>query len=115
MSDMPDWLAELAPMDEDEEASEAAPASPAPAPQSSPAPAPPSEDVEPDPMDDLRGQFEELEDDTEEDMDAGEGFILQVGGLAPWQLFFLSVLLFLDVAIVGLMFMFMLGRMVLPV
>lgn len=36
-------------------------------------------------------------------------------GMHPWQLFFLSVLLFLDVAIVGLLFLIILGRIVIPV
>lgn len=37
-----------------------------------------------------------------------------IGGLLPWQVFFLSVLMFLDVAIVGLLFLVMLGRIVIP-
>ncbi len=36
------------------------------------------------------------------------------GGLLPWQVFFLSVLLFLDVAIIGMLFLVMLERVVLP-
>ena len=36
-------------------------------------------------------------------------------GMRPWQRFFLSVLLFLDVAIVGLLFLIILGRIVIPV
>jgi hypothetical protein len=103
-------------MDEDEGEFEAAAetsAAPATSPDLEPETPPP--DVEPDLMDDLRGQFEDLEDDTETEVDVGGGFTLDVAGLAPWQLFFLSVLMFLDIAIIGLMFMLMLGRMVLPV
>ncbi len=37
-----------------------------------------------------------------------------IGGLLPWQTFFLSVLLFLDVAVIGLLFLVMLGRVVFP-
>lgn len=37
-----------------------------------------------------------------------------VFGLLPWQIFFLSVLMFLDVAVIGMLFLVMLGRVVLP-
>lgn len=37
-----------------------------------------------------------------------------VFGLLPWQIFFLSVLMFLDVAVIGMLFLVMLGRLVLP-
>ncbi len=37
-----------------------------------------------------------------------------VFGLLPAQIFFLSVLMFLDVAVIGLLFLVMLGRIVLP-
>ena len=37
-----------------------------------------------------------------------------VFGLLPWQVFFLSVLMFLDVAVIGMLFLVMLGRVVLP-
>ncbi|MEJ5311692.1 MAG: hypothetical protein WHX52_18170 [Anaerolineae bacterium] len=35
-------------------------------------------------------------------------------GMLPQQIFFLSVLMFLDVAVIGLLFLVMLGRIVLP-
>jgi hypothetical protein len=35
-------------------------------------------------------------------------------GLLPWQVFFLSVLMFLDIAVIGMLFLVMLGRVVLP-
>lgn len=38
-----------------------------------------------------------------------------VFGLLPSQIFFLSVLMFLDVAVIGLLFLVMLGRIVLPI
>lgn len=37
-----------------------------------------------------------------------------IGGMLPWQVFFLSVLMFLDIAIVGMLFLVMLGRVVIP-
>lgn len=36
------------------------------------------------------------------------------GGLRPWQRFVLALLLFLNVAIIGLLFLTMLGRIVIP-
>ncbi len=119
-SDMPDWLSELMPVsDEDEPLQKAAPASagvrPLP-PEATPAQrtrppeaAPASVDL----MDDLRSQVAAQETaPAVAPKKARSRSRYVAGGLLPWQAFFLSVLLFLDVAVIGLLFLVMLGRVV---
>ncbi len=123
-SDMPDWLAGLvsAPENEDEDqlltAAVAQPRTRAVQPQVA---APPPQTTAPsaarvpeveDLMAGLRSQV------------TGEEPVLAktvrrkrpryVFGMLPQQIFFLSVLMFLDVAVIGLLFLVMLGRIVLP-
>jgi len=97
-SDTPDWLSELTPRSEDESETENEPTD--------------SLDL----MADLRNQIDVAEEATppKESRTRGRSRNIDLG-LLPWQQFFLSVLLFLDVAIVGLLFLVMLGRMVIPV
>jgi hypothetical protein len=117
--DMPDWLSELMPVSEEEEPlQKAAPedknviplrtdaqASQRARPQEA---APEGVDL----MDDLRSQVAAQEvAPVVAPKKVRSRYVL--GGLLPWQAFFLSVLLFLDVAIVGMLFLVMLGRVVL--
>ena len=111
MSDDLDWLSDLVAGGEDEAAEEAS------SPEILPAVAPfASSEPEPelDLMDDLRS---EIVTDEEEPTVVGASPRppRTFGGLKPPQLFFLSVLLFLDVAVIGLLFLVMLGRIVFPV
>ncbi|HQE91905.1 MAG TPA: hypothetical protein PLH19_04385 [Anaerolineae bacterium] len=117
-SDMPDWLLELMPAAEGEEPRQKAVAEdrqvmPLRAdtqaePYTKPQEAAPA-DV--DGLDDLRHQVAVQE--AAQVMAAQKAHSPYVfGGLLPWQAFFLSVLLFLDVAIIGMLFLIMLGRIV---
>jgi hypothetical protein len=68
-------------------------------------------------MDDLRSQMDDDEIATPAE-EASASSRRQTGlelGMRAWQRFFLSVLLFLDVAIVGLLFLIIFGRIALPV
>ncbi|HOU13181.1 MAG TPA: hypothetical protein PKZ84_08685 [Anaerolineae bacterium] len=119
-SDMPDWLSELVSVsDDDEPLQKAAPASAsvmplipdASPPQRArpPEPAPANVDL----MDDLRSQVAAQEAaPAVAPKKARPRSRYVAGGLLPWQAFFLSVLLFLDVAVIGLLFLVMLGRIV---
>ena len=102
-SDLPDWLSELAPKDGEEEI----------------APVVEESDVAPDMMADLRSQFDETDAPTAAEQAVPKAQRRQRSslefGLMPWQRFFLSLLLFLDVTIVGLLFLVMLGRIAIPV
>jgi hypothetical protein len=114
-SDMDEWLRDLAPPEEDDEL-EAVEVAEAP---------PDAEDVGGlDLMDDLRGQFVGDEDvvEVEDERRERRGLNLNVSlqqlnlglGLLPWQQFVLSLLLFLDIAVIGVLFLVMLGRVVIP-
>jgi len=113
--DMPDWLAGLvsAPEDEDDDQLLAAvvePQASAVQPQASvaqPQVAFEDEDL----MADLRSQVAVEEDPAPA---ARQTRSRHVFGLLPWQIFFLAVLMFLDVAVIGFLFLVMLGRVVLP-
>ncbi len=123
-SEMPDWLAGLvsAPEDEDEDQLlTAAVAQPrtrvvqpqvaAPPPQATARPAasvPEEEDL----MAGLRSQVAAEEPAPAKAIKRKRS--RYVFGLLPAQIFFLSVLMFLDVAVIGLLFLVMLGRIVLP-
>ena len=112
--DIPDWLRGLAP-DMDDDDAPIAPPVPLMAEE-------PEEEAGLDLMADLRSQ-----------MDGAEAVIPTAAelarprprrqprpsggvelGLRPWQQFVLSVLLFLDVTIIGLLFLVMLGRIAFP-
>lgn len=93
MSDELDWLSDLVPKKTEE-------ASP-------PETAPETVDL----LDDLREEMAVMETAPVAEKSRAQR---RVGGMLPWQVFFLSVLMFLDVAIVGLLFLVMLGRIVIP-
>lgn len=111
--DMPDWLRGLAPDMEDEET----PAAPAPVLAEEP------ENEGLDLMADLRNQMDvaETPEPTAADLARPrpgrqtKATTKSELSLRPWQQFVLSVLLFLDVAIIGLLFLVMLGRIAIPV
>ncbi len=127
MSDVPDWLVELAAQGndddgEDEErdddvfdfaSSESLVYTPEPEPTEAtpgvtPAPVP---ETDADLMDALRSQVEvdELEDAAKA-AKPKRGISLRLPGLLPWQQFVLALLLLLDVIVIGLLFLVMLGR-----
>ncbi|MGC9396401.1 MAG: hypothetical protein ACP5J4_16270 [Anaerolineae bacterium] len=122
--DMPDWLAGLvsAPEDEDDdqllaaavqpEASSAQPQVAASQPQAAVAQSQITFEDE-DLMADLRSQVAAEEEPTPAPS-TRQARSRYVFGLLPWQVFFLAVLMFLDVAVIGLLFLVMLGRVVLP-
>jgi len=124
-SDMPDWLAGLvsAPEDEDEDqpltAAVAQPQARVVQPQA--AASPPQATVrstasvfeEEDLMAGLRSQVATAEPTPAPATRRKRS--RYVFGLLPAQIFFLSVLMFLDVAVIGLLFLVMLGRIVLPI
>lgn len=115
--DMPDWLAGLvsAPEDEDEDQPLTAAAWPqASAVQSQVAAPQPQVSVfeAEDMMADLRSQVaEEVPAQTSRSRRSRSR---KVFGLLPWQIFLLSLFMFLDVAVIGMLFLVMLGRVVLP-
>ena len=122
--DMPDWLAGLvsAPEDEDDDqllaatvqpqASAVQPQVAAPQPQTA-VPQPQIVFEDGDLMADLRSQVA-VEEEPALAPPARQTRSRYVFGLLPWQIFFLAVLMFLDVAVIGLLFLVMLGRVVLP-
>ncbi len=141
MSDIPDWLIELAAQrDEDEEDEEPewdflrsepdsedeqeAPGT-RPFAESTEAEAPVSieeldssdegeqdEDV----MEALRSQVEaEEEADVLEPSDAsGDAMSLRIAGLKPWQQLVLAILILMDVVVIGMLLLVMLGRVSIP-
>jgi len=133
MSDIPDWLVELAAQGndddrEDEEldddifdfaSSELLVYSPEPESaeamfEATPAPvetAAQTPETDADLMDALRSQVEadELEDGIEATKPK-RSMSLRLPGLLPWQQFVLALLLLLDVIVIGLLFLVMLGR-----
>jgi len=133
MSDVPDWLVELAAQgsDDDQEgaesdddvfdfaSSEPLVYTPEPEPaeamsEVAPAPVVPAAqapETDADLMDALRGQVEadELEDAIEATTPKRR-LSLRLPGLLPWQQFVLALLLLLDVIVIGLLFLVMLGR-----
>jgi hypothetical protein len=134
MSDIPDWLVELAAQGDEEEEEEAeggietemTPASDAftfaPEPQTVAEPITyaeiPDEDAaEDDLMDALRGQVEAdvaEEEIFEAEEASGPSLSLRIPGLLAWQQLVLTVLLFLDVIVIGLLILVMLGRISIP-
>jgi hypothetical protein len=126
MGEIPEWLIELADNAENEDSQEDPKEETVIIPEQSFEPLPevqPSQQAESgfleEPvalMDELRSQVEPLTD--EEDVDAPPSEKLQkpvtLAGMVPWQLAILSILLFLDIAIIGLLFLLMLGRISLP-
>ncbi|MBN2004209.1 MAG: hypothetical protein JXA21_12710 [Anaerolineae bacterium] len=117
-NDMPDWLRDLSKGINDSADDISMEMEPEPELELEPQLQP-----EPDPMADLRSQMnEESERAVAEPMPAKAAPRARrrssskrgVMGLLPWQGFFLSVLLFLDVAFVGLLFLVMLGRVAFP-
>lgn len=118
-ADIPDWLRGLAPKEEGEE--EEAAVGFAPPPPVMKEPEVEAEAPGLDLMADLRTQMSDVADEpTAADLARAEprrrarassGLALN---LRPWQQFILSVLLFLDVAVIGLLFLVMLGRIVIP-
>jgi hypothetical protein len=136
-SDMPDWLAGLvsAPEDENEDEDQflAAPVRPqAGAVQPQAAMPQPQAAARPqvgaqmgpqvgvfedgDMMADLRSQVtdEEIIPPSSAKRGRSRTHSRYVFGLLPWQVFFLSLLMFLDVAVIGMLFLVMLGRVVMP-
>lgn len=130
MSDIPDWLVELAAQgsDDDQEAEDrdddvldfASSESPVHTPETevaetmlevASAPVEPPPETDADPMDVLRSQVEadELEDALEP-VKPRRRIGLRLPGLLPWQQFVLALLLLLDVIVIGLLFLVMLGR-----
>ena len=69
-------------------------------------------------MDELRSQVDaipEEEDHREREPDAAKPRKpISFAGMVPWQLAVLSIMLFLDIAIIGLLFLTMLGRISFP-
>ena len=137
MSEIPDWLVELAAQQGDNDDAEdgesewdflqvepAEDSHQEPSfgqslfsepPTASPVPA--SADVEEDDdlMADLRSQVESVEpEELPARRPSKSPLDYRVAGLRPWQQLVLSVLLFLDVGIIGLLFLVMMGRIVLP-
>jgi hypothetical protein len=134
MSDIPDWLRELADesdqedmLDDESSVLEDSDTSTADADSASVAQDPSPGDVmsaefsqpqseEPDEldlMDQLRSQVDAEEEDAVEPSSPATSFSLDdvlIGGLEPIQQFVLAVLLFLDVLVIGLLFLVMLGR-----
>lgn len=93
--DMPDWLRELTPQETDD--ADTAAATPDWLREVTPeTPATPEEPAAPRPSRRRRSRRSAS------------------GGLRPWQRFVLALLLFLNVAIIGLLFLTMLGRIVIP-
>lgn len=110
MSDDMDWLSELVTGSEDEAADESPPEAVPEVITFEPSPS----EEELDLVDDLRSEMAA----DEEEQAAVENTprpVRTFGGLRPWQLFFLSVLLFLDIVVIGLLVLVMLGRIVLPI
>jgi hypothetical protein len=137
VSEIPDWLVELAAQQGDNDEEEAGESEwdffqVEPAENSRPEPsveqrsfsesaAPPQAPVfadmaeDDDPMANLRSQVESVEpEELPVRRTTKSALDYRVAGLRPWQQLVLSVLLFLDVGIIGLLFLVMLGRIVLP-
>lgn len=112
MSDDMDWLSALV-TGGDDEAEEQSPPEITPAVESF-EPEPPVPEPEPEMglVNDLRN---EMVTEEEAVLEAEPRSRRSLGGLKPVQLFVLSVLLFLDVAIIGLLLLVMTGRVVLPI
>lgn len=126
-SDMPDWLAGLvsAPEDEDEDQPLTAAGRPQAGVAQPQVAAPQTQTVarsqggvfeDEDIMADLRSQVakEEPASPSQVRRTRTRSRSRRVFGLLPWQVFFLSLLMFLDVVVIGMLFLVMLGRVVLP-
>ena len=122
-SDMPDWLADLvsAPEDEDDDQPLTAAARPQASVVQPQAVAPPQATaVQPQTtpfkdealMADLRSQV--VVDEPAPAPSTRRTRSRYIFGLLPWQIFFLTVLMFLDVTVIGMLFLVMLGRVVIP-
>lgn len=137
MSDIPDWLVELAAQRNQDADEEEAEQDLMPEPEA-------FVDAEPDsldPVEALRSQVDDTPAEEEPELTrrgflglgarpaaAGESAALavapakqsaaaaprRVAGLLPWQQLILAVLLFLDVVVIGLLFLVMLGRVAIP-
>ncbi|MCJ7549831.1 MAG: hypothetical protein MUQ30_09140 [Anaerolineae bacterium] len=133
MSDVPDWLVELAAQGNDDDredderdddvfdfaSSEPLNFSPEPEPgetmfeatQAAVETEAQAPETDADPMDALRSQVEA--EDLEDGIGVAKpkrGLSLRLPGLLPWQQFVLALLLLLDVIVIGLLFLVMLGR-----
>ncbi len=101
-SDIPDWLRDLAPDASDDEPhadydTESAEDTP--------------EQVYADPMDDLRRGMDQADVEiAEEEVKRAQARPVRVGGMFPWQVMVLSILLFFNIAIIGFLFLMVLGR-----
>jgi hypothetical protein len=137
MSDIPDWLVDLAAQRDDDDEDELPAQEPEPeAPPAwesreigltdAQAPLRPGEragvggradvddDEDLDVMSALRSQVESEEEAAREAEREKRSFDFSVPGLVPWQQFVLSILLFMDIAVIGLLFLVMLGRVAIP-
>jgi hypothetical protein len=137
VSEIPDWLVELAAQqgdNDEEEAGESewdffqvepaensrpepsfgqSPFSESAAPSQAPVVVDVAEDD--DLMANLRSQVESVEpEELPARRTTKSALDYRIAGLRPWQQLVLSVLLFLDVGIIGLLFLVMLGRIALP-
>jgi hypothetical protein len=68
-------------------------------------------------MDELRSQMEPLpEDEPKEEVEeeVRPTMPMSFAGMVPWQLAVLSVLIFLDIAVIGMLFLTILGRISIP-
>ncbi|TFG65711.1 MAG: hypothetical protein E4H27_10610 [Anaerolineales bacterium] len=67
-------------------------------------------------MDELRSQVEPMpEEQLHNEPDKNEPKKqISLAGMLPWQQAVLSVMLFLDIAVIGLLFLAMLGRIAIP-
>jgi len=108
MGEIPSWLVELAESAENEDADQ----TPDQLPESGFLEEPVTL------MDELRSQVEtepmpeeELQDEPAPEKPKKQ---ISFAGLLPWQQAFLSVLLFLDIVVIGLLFLAMLGRIAIP-
>jgi hypothetical protein len=126
MGEIPDWLIELADNAENEDSQEDPREETVIIPEQSFEPLPEVQPIQQaesgfleEPvalMDELRSQVEPLTDEEEVDGPPSEKLQKPItfAGMVPWQLAILSILLFLDIAIIGLLFLLMLGRISLP-
>ncbi|MGC9469723.1 MAG: hypothetical protein ACP5HS_14095 [Anaerolineae bacterium] len=136
MSDIPDWLVELAAQQSQDDSEEEAESEwdflrDEPEPELEPeleplaterlqdqGPPEPTPDMEEGELvETLRSQVDAEDEEPEvqeEAVASGPAFSLRIPGLLPWQQFVLAVLLFLDIAVIGLLFLVMLGRMSIP-
>jgi hypothetical protein len=135
MSDIPDWLMELAAQQEDDDEDSGPAQAPEPAEPSwesreigsagtrprpeeraavSESDASGDDDASLDMMSALRNQVEIDQEEEAASEQRARDSRFRIPGLVPWQQFVLSVLLFMDIAVIGMLFLVMLGRVVIP-